>query len=197
MQVITIDRWPAEVRSDYRPVLESGNVLFFPQTPFELPEKSKEVLRNLDFSGGAILAAYSRAVVQFTSELLPEYARSWKLDYASFRPVEEQGRHLPLNKRNDLIHTDAFPSRPTYGNLILRVFTNIHPQKTRNWVTTDSFAAVAERYARQAGLEEIASRSTSSSGRRSTRTSRFLQKSARPVVPRPASDQFMLRRPTY
>jgi hypothetical protein len=222
MQVITIDRWPAEVRSDYRPVLESGNVLFFPQTPFELPEKSKEVLRNLDFSGGAIhkniayrplsgrvtgidhrhadyeqvraiLAAYSRAVVQFTSELLPEYARSWKLDYASFRPVEEQGRHLPLNKRNDLIHTDAFPSRPTYGNLILRVFTNIHPQKTRNWVTTDSFAAVAERYARQAGLEEIASRSTSSSGRLWNRSARFLHNLGLPVVPRSAYDQFMLR----
>ncbi|MGH9618403.1 MAG: Kdo hydroxylase family protein, partial [Bryobacteraceae bacterium] len=177
MQMITIDPWPAETPADYRPVLEAGNVLFFPGTPFPLPQDAKDFLRNLDFSGGAIhkniayrpagdrvtgidsnhpsyerlrevLGNYSRTVVQFTGGLLPEYARSWKLDYASFRPLEEENRDLPLNKRNDLIHTDAFPSRPTNGNLIMRVFTNIHPAKTRNWVTTDPFRAVAERYAR-------------------------------------------------
>jgi hypothetical protein len=216
MQVVTVDRWPSDARADYRPVLEAGNVLFFPETPFELPGESKDFLRALDFSGGAIhkniayrpsgdrvtgidrshagyerlrriMSGYSRAVVQFTSELLPEYARAWKLDYASFRPLEEQGRDLPLNKRNDLIHTDAFPSRPTNGSLIMRVFTNIHPAKTRNWVTTDSFRVIAERYARAAGLEKIA-------------TARFLNKSVRllhglglPVVPRSAYDRFMLR----
>ncbi|MGH9581466.1 MAG: Kdo hydroxylase family protein [Bryobacteraceae bacterium] len=215
MQLVTVDRWPAEARADYRPALEAGNVLFFPGTPFSLPEESKDFLRNLDFSGGAIhkniayrpagdrvtgidhthasyerlrqvLGGYSRAVVQFTSELLPEYARAWKLDYASFRPIEEQGRNLPLNKRNDLIHTDAFPSRPTNGSLIMRVFTNIHPAKTRNWVTTDPFRAVAERYARDAGLERIAG------GRFVSELARRLHSLGLPVVPRSPYDRFML-----
>ena len=154
-----------------------GNVLFFPRTPFSLSEDSEHFLRDLNFSGGAIhkniayktqsdkisgidpgateakrllevMRAYSKNVVRFVGELLPQYARCWKLDYASFRPLEEENRNLPTNKRNDLIHTDAFPSRPTNGDLIMRVFTNIHPTKTRNWITTDPFEHVARQYAR-------------------------------------------------
>jgi hypothetical protein len=222
MQIVTVERWPAENRADYRPALESGNVLFFPRTPFALSEESQQFLRGLDFSGGAlhkniayrptgdrvtgidrahpryeslraIMSEYSRNVVRFVSELLPDYARAWKLDYASFRPVEEQGRDLPLNKRNDLIHTDAFPSRPTNGSLILRVFTNIHPHKTRNWVTTDSFRVVAERYAREAGLDRIAAQGGSFAGRIFTGSARLLHGIGLPVVPRSPYDRFMLR----
>lgn len=221
MKFVTLD-WPAPARADYRLDLEAGNVLYFPTTPFPFPQDAKEYLRNINFAGGAvhkniayrpasdrvtgveadaaklqrlreILRDYSRAVVKFTGELLPEYAASWKLDYSSFRPVEEDGRDLPVNKRNDLIHTDAFPSRPTNGDLILRVFTNIHPTKTRNWVTTDPFAQVAERYARAAGLEQIASGASSLSGKLLNQSARALQVIGLPLVPRSGYDQFMLR----
>src|SRR5581483_7149007 len=121
MEFVTIESWPAPQLTDYRPALEAGNVLFFPTTPFRLPEESQDFLRNLNFSGGAIhknvayrpgadrvtgveadsaqakrlksiLRDYSRTVVEFTRALLPQYAPAWKLDYASFRPLEEQGR---------------------------------------------------------------------------------------------------------
>jgi hypothetical protein len=141
----------------------------------------------------SILRQYSQTVVSFTAQLLPQYVRTWKLDYASFRPLEEEGRDLPLNKRNDLIHTDAFPSRPTNGDLILRVFTNIHPTKTRNWITADSFQLVAERYARDAGLDQIASDAGSAGGRFLNRSARVLRSIGLPVVPRSAYDRFMLR----
>jgi hypothetical protein len=222
MRLVTIDIWPAQQVVDYRPELEAGNVLFFPITPFPLPEQSREFLRNLNFAGTAvhknvayrpavdrvtgiegngaaieqlrsIMREYSRAVIEFTSNLLPAYAASWIIDYASFRPLEEHGRDLPLNKRNDLIHTDAFPSRPTNGGLILRVFTNIHPSKTRNWITTDPFPVVAACYARQAGLEQIAA-STALPGRRLlNRSAGMLQALGLPVVQRSAYDRFMLR----
>ncbi len=222
MQFVTIDRWPVQPPFDYRPELERGNVLFFPATPFALPENSKEFLRNLNFAGGAmhknvaykpsldrvtgvdregdrlrqlheIMRSYSRTVVEFTSALLPQYAPHWKLDYASFRPVEENGRDLPLNKRNDLIHTDAFPSRPTNGDLILRVFTNIHPAKTRNWITTDPFPVVAEKYARDAGLENIARSAFSALGRARSSSARLLHSIGLPFTARSAYDQFMLQ----
>ncbi|MBV8867588.1 MAG: Kdo hydroxylase family protein, partial [Acidobacteriaceae bacterium] len=185
MQFVTVESWPPPGRVDYRRDLEAGNVLYFPATPFLIPAESQEFLRSLDFAGSAIhkniayrptadrvtgiesegsqsrrlleiMRNYSRAVVEFTAQLLPAYALSWKLDYASFRPLEEDGRDLPLNKRNDLLHTDAFPSRPTNGDLILRAFTNIHPSKTRNWVTTDPFPVLAQKYAYDAGLQGIA-----------------------------------------
>jgi hypothetical protein len=222
MEFITIDGWPPAEATDYRPALETGNVLFFPKTPFLFPEESQEFLRQLNFSGGAvhkniayrpaldkvtgvpadsakmdrlraIMREYSESVVRFTAELLPQYAAAWKLDYASFRPVEEENRNLPVNKRNDLIHTDAFPSRPTNGDLILRVFTNIHPSKTRNWVTTDAFRAVAGKYADDAGLRRIATSSTSASGWIRHQSARMLYGLGLPVIPRSAYDRFMLQ----
>lgn len=221
MEFITIDGWPAPEPIDYRPELEAGNVLFFPNCPFPFPEEDKQFLRNINFGGGAIhknvayrpasdrvtgvqldrekterllgvLRDFSRNVVLFTSELLPEYADTWKLDYASFRPLEEENRDLPTNKRNDLIHTDAFPSRPTNGDLIMRVFTNIHPTKTRNWVTTDPFETVARRYARQAGLDSIAAGANSTRGRFLNESARVLHNLGLPVVPRSGYDRFML-----
>ncbi len=217
MKFVTIESWPEPLARDFRPELEAGNVLFFPVTPFALPREDQDFLRGLSFAGGAvhkniayrpssdrltgitndpatservraIMRNYSSAVVRFASSLLPEYARACKLDYASFRPLEEQGRHLPLNKRNDLIHTDAFPSRPTNGDLILRVFTNIHPSKARNWVTTDPFPVLAAKYAADAGLAEIAGES-----KLRYEAARLLEGFGLPVVARCPYDRFMLR----
>src|SRR5204862_37322 len=58
---------------------------------------------------------------------------------------------------NDLLHVDAFPSRPTRGARILRCFTNINPAEPRVWLTTDRFPQLAESFAKDAGLERIAS----------------------------------------
>jgi len=216
-----MDRWDPDGGVDYRPELEAGNVLFFEATPFVVPDLSQNFLRGLDFAGGAIhkniayrpvsdritgfeaenseaerlrsiMREYSRAVVAFASKLLPEYAADWRLDYASFRPLEEEGRDLPINKRNDLIHIDAFPSRPTNGDLILRVFTNVHPSKTRNWVVTDPFPVIAEKYARKAGLHEIAAGCTSMGGKLLNHSARLLKTMGLPVVPRSGYDRFML-----
>ena len=213
MEFVTIDSWPEAEQRDYRSDLEAGNVLYFPKTPFDLPQESQEFLRGLNFAGNAvhkniayrpaqdrvtgiddrsktagrvleIMRNYSRAVIEFTRELLPQYGGHWKLDYASFRPLEEEGRNLPLNKRSDLLHIDAFPSRPTAGDLILRVFTNIHPSKTRNWVTTDPFPVLAEKYAQDAGLNALVARAHSNPGYLLKHSVRFLRGIGLPVVPR-------------
>src|SRR5262249_27039104 len=90
-----------------------------------------------------IMRTYSRNVSAFVRTLLSPYAEGVRLDFASFRPVEEQGRKMPLKARNDLVRVDAFPTRPTNGDRILRVFTNIHPTLPRGWVTGDTFNVLA------------------------------------------------------
>jgi 3-deoxy-D-manno-octulosonic acid hydroxylase-like protein len=95
----------------------------------------------------SIMRAYSERVTAFLADFLEPYQQRWQLDYASFRPQEEEGRDLPLRKRNDLLHTDAFPTRPTHGARILRFFNNIHATRTRDWVVSDPFRATAARYA--------------------------------------------------
>jgi hypothetical protein len=96
-----------------------------------------------------ILREYSRRVTEFLESFLSPYQSRWQLDYGSFRPQEEQGRDLPLRRRNDLMHTDAFPTRPTHGARILRFFNNLHPTKTRDWITGDPFRALTPQFAPQ------------------------------------------------
>jgi len=165
--------------------LEQGQILFFSAFPYELPEADRAFLlqqrrgesklhKNVSyqpardrlngFDGDAaaarrmhqVMRRYSAQTAEFLRRLLQPYADRWSLDFASFRPFEEEGRALPLHKRNDLLHVDAFPSRPTRGGRILRVFTNLHPAKPRVWLTTDRFTKLAERFALDAGLRQIA-----------------------------------------
>lgn len=182
------DKNAADARSrEYAEELEAGNILYFPSFPFDFPEEDRVFLRSVRQSSTGyhkniayrpkqdrvtgvekgtpnqdrllgVLRRFSQHNVDFVSRLLPSYARTWRLDYASFRPVQEQGRQLSQKARNDLIHVDAFPTRPTNGDRILRVFSNISPDVPRVWVTTDPFDVIAPQYATEAGLPTIAGR---------------------------------------
>src|SRR5205807_1350289 len=93
-----------------------------------------------------ILSAFSRSATAWLAGTLPAYARAWRLDLVSFRPEEEATRRLRLKARNDLLHVDAFPSRPTHGHRILRLFANVNPTEPRVWMTSEPFAKLLERY---------------------------------------------------
>lgn len=59
------------------------------------------------------------------------------------------------------MHVDAFPSRPTRGGRILRVFTNINPSRPRIWETTEKFPKLVQTFADDAGLPQFARESGS------------------------------------
>ena len=198
--------------------LEQGNILFFPLTPFEFPDEEREFLlgrrqtssaihkniayrpvedrvTGLDKSDAkeairlrAILSNYSRRAVEFLEKLLLPYAGKCKLDYASFRPIEERGRAARLRARNDLPHVDAFPTRPTNGDRILRLFTNINPEGNRVWITSQTFDVLAPRFAQAIGLPRPRSKASLA------RTLRSLARAAGlPGARRSPYDAFMLR----
>lgn len=95
----------------------------------------------------SVMRRYSASVDGFLAGFLTPYEQRWRLDYASYRPIEEEGRALPMRRRNDLLHTDAFPTRPTRGWRILRFFHNIHPTRTRNWVVGEPFECFVRDFA--------------------------------------------------
>jgi 3-deoxy-D-manno-octulosonic acid hydroxylase-like protein len=169
----------------YCEMIERGQILQFREPPFLFPMADQEFLRNQEWtelrmhknvsyrpgedvlrgvSGDeatiarlhSILRNYSARVVEFVGDFLAPYREKWILDFASFRPFEEEGRDLPLHKRNDLLHVDAFPSRPTRGGRILRVFTNLNTTRPRVWNTSEDFSVLATKYAKAAGLQRIA-----------------------------------------
>lgn len=157
--------------------LEQGNILFFSSAPFAFPQEEIEFLLTQKQGGSAsrkniaykpqidritnhdakdpvataklkeILKNYSKRVTEFLSHLLSPYAKDWKHDYASFRPFQEKGRKLRQRARNDLLHVDAFPTRPLHGARILRFFTNINPTEDRHWITSNGFEELAKQYA--------------------------------------------------
>ena len=137
-----------------------------------------------------IMRRYSQSVVLFLTEFLSPYQANWQLDYASFRPQEEQNRSLPLRRRNDLLHTDAFPTRPTHGARILRFFNNIHPARTRDWVVSDPFAAMVRQFAPQ----QIAPHPASALSRLGKGAARAIGLGgAIPSLKRSPYDDFMMR----
>jgi hypothetical protein len=206
--------------TDYRAILERGDILFFPDGGFEISVNVRTALMgatqdarsfhkniaykpNVDQVSGLVdrseadsvrpaMREYSRCALDFMRRILPEYARGWKVDYASFRSIEERGRDLPLKKRNDLLHVDAFPTRPVFGDLILRCFTNVNPEQSREWLTSDPFATLARTEAGKAGLRSFTDAAASPLQQLRRTASRALRKAGVPVVDRSPYDAFML-----
>jgi hypothetical protein len=97
----------------------------------------------------SIMADYSKQAIQLVETMFPTYVNGYKIDFASYRPIEEKNRQMRLRARNDLIHVDSFPTRPVRGDRILRVFENINPDRQRVWRTSDSFEQLATQFKEQ------------------------------------------------
>src|SRR5205085_11223457 len=141
-----------------------------------------------------IMRGYSQNATRTLSAILSPYQQRWKLDFASYRPLEEENRDLSVHKRNDLIHTDAFPSRPTNGDRILRFFTNINPAAPRKWMTSAPFDSLAEQFAGKNGgcpLPKPLTKSAFASGIFGMK--KALSAAGIPVTPRSPYDDFMMR----
>lgn len=198
--------------------LETGDIVFLPVSPIAISPEDRELLLDrkqtssayhkniayrpledritgLDASEQAeadslrrILREFSRRSVEFLTGFLSPYAGKWKLDYASYRPIEEKGRPARLHARNDLLHFDSFPTRPTNGARILRFFVNLNPTQSRVWLTSETFEAFGPRFARAGKLLQ------SVSGNAATRGMRAMARTLRlPFGSRPPYDEFMHR----
>lgn len=201
--------------------LEEGKIVYFAQAPFDLPAGDREFLlgvkqttakihKNIAYRpqqdrltgltdvspadaerAQAIMASFSRRVTRFLTDFLAPYASKWRLDFASFRPVEERGRDLRKRARNDLLHVDSFATRPTSGDRILRVFLNINPTEPRRWVTTDTFDVLLRRFGDDPQLRSIYAAGSVTQLRRAV--GRLARSAGLPIVVRPTYDEFMLR----
>ncbi|MDM0044330.1 Kdo hydroxylase family protein [Variovorax dokdonensis] len=153
--------------------LEAGKVLLFPFLGF-VPEKEEQRLldpavlakgvRNISLDAqGRIKGVEGEAAAQqaaadmigrfrtqamgLIDRLLPAYGPALRLAPTSFRPMQVEGRAQSWRADDRRLHVDAFPSRPNYGERILRVFTNLNPHGTpRVWRVGEPFEAVAKRF---------------------------------------------------
>lgn len=195
--------------------LEQGQVLFFPSVPFDLAEQDRQFLlslrqtdsrfhKNISYRPATnvlkgvsanteeharlhrVMRSFSQEVAHFVAVFLAPYAGRLKLDFASFRPLQEKGRTLPLHQRNDLLHVDAFPSRPTRGARIMRVFVNINPSASRIWNVGRPFHALVPEIMR---TQKLAPPQRSSAARGLARLAGMI---GLPIPDRSPYDEFML-----
>ena len=213
------DRFDTQASTPEYRGLEAGDILYFPVSPPLLPDEDRaflvtqkqvnvsfhknisyrpleDRLKGVDQDDSAqrarvheIMRGYSQRAIAFMGTFLSRYASNWKIDFASFRPIEESGRKVALHSRNDLLHFDSFPTRPSHGDRLLRIFTNIHPEKARVWLTTDHFEALAGQFAERIGLY----RKPSAFDHWKHLTAQAAASLGLPVVARPLYDRFMLK----
>jgi len=156
-------------------VLESGFIIYFPKLAFSLSDAEKQFLskdslgpksKNISYDirvdklrGNAyqgdehhalqtILKRYAIQTKNLLSNLLPDYLAGLQQARTSFRPIEVKGRKTSFRKDDIRLHVDAFPSTPTKGVRILRVFSNIDyiTHKLRIWRVKHEFSKLVERF---------------------------------------------------
>ena len=156
----------------YARELEAGAVLVLPRLPFTLLADERRFLdvrwsdgraKNISLDGPAIkgaqgavpdLAALARMIGRFAGDasalvaaLFPRYAPHLKRARTSFRPHAAAGRAVSWRKDDTRLHVDAFPSRPNWGERILRVFCNVNPHgEDRIWRVGEMFEAMARQF---------------------------------------------------
>ena len=157
--------------------LEGGDLIHFPTCPFALPPAGQlDFLRRQEGVGighkdvcydparrklagtraahpsearrvADVLAQFAAAAGDWVRAVLSGYAAGLRPDRVTLRTAEEATRSLRLTARNDLLHIDNFPTRPTLGRRILRVYVNIHPTDPQVWATSERFDQLLARAA--------------------------------------------------
>jgi hypothetical protein len=152
--------------------LEAGAIVHFPALAFPLETHELKFLnpttvhgaKNVSYNpkdghvGGtatagadlerlrALLDRFSRATAALIGQLFP-YGSGVRQGRTSLRPVEVEGRATSWRHDDTRLHVDTFPSTPTRGERILRVFSNInHEGRPRVWKIGGPFEGVARRF---------------------------------------------------
>ena len=153
--------------------LEAGKVLYFPKLGFEFQPNERAFLdpkllapevRNISLDGNgklkgvvgdeqvqkdvaAMIGRFRQQARTLIDGLLPAYGPHLRMAPTSFRPAQVETRVQSWRADDRRLHVDSFPSRPNYGERILRVFTNVNPEGApRVWRVGEPFEDVARRF---------------------------------------------------
>ena len=179
-QIVDIDltAWnQAHSRPEWTAAVEAGKVLYFPRLGFAVQPDERALLREDMLSASArnvslgadgvlkgaagsaeeqralaaMVGRFRQQAVQLVGALLPEYTAHLRIAPTSFRPKQVETRAQSVRADDQRMHVDAFPSRPNYGERILRVFTNLNPHGApRVWRVGEDFETVARQFLPQA-----------------------------------------------
>jgi hypothetical protein len=164
--------WTADENAHAAGALESGGLVVLPDCAFELQPDERRFLdprwldgsrKNVGLDGAdvrgtsargddaralaAMIGRFARSAATLVERMLPAYAHHVRRARTSFRPAAAEGRAQSPRHDDTRLHVDAFPSRPSGGERILRVFCNVNPSgEDRVWRVGEPFADMAARF---------------------------------------------------
>lgn len=179
-QIIEVNHpeWTTNIAQDkWVTDLEAGKVLHFTSIEFPVPAfeqifftseirnpKSRNI--SLDASGnlkgaigheevqaglGLMMERFRTQAQALVNSYFPYYKDYLSVAPTSFRPMQIETRNQSWRADDKRLHVDAFPSRPNYGERILRVFINVNPDNVaRVWRVGEPFETIVERFIPQA-----------------------------------------------
>ena len=177
VEIDFIDWAEAHSRPEWTAAVEAGKVLYFPRLGFAVQPEEQALLRedtlapksrnvSLGADGvlkgaagsaqdqqalAAMVGRFRQQALQLVDDLLPEYKGQLRVAPTSFRPKQVETRAQSVRADDQRMHVDAFPSRPSYGEWLLRVFTNLNPHGVpRVWRVGEDFETIARRFLPQA-----------------------------------------------
>lgn len=161
------------VQQEITDALESGVVVSLPNLDFPLSAEESALLdprilsapKNVSYTPATgkiagtscidkekkrlqeVMGRFARTARDLVGVLVPIYKDKLKVMRTSLRPVEIAGRATSWRQDDTRLHVDAFPSQPTGGDRILRIFCNVNPSgKPRVWRLGEPFEDVARRF---------------------------------------------------
>jgi hypothetical protein len=167
------DEITARDRAVAQDALEGGTIAYLPRLGFELGTGARFLSerwsdgksKNISLRAGAAqvrgaaggpsdLAELAALLERFATHseclvrsLLPGYVGRLRRASTSLRPFEITSRKSTWRKDDTRLHVDSFPSNPTGGVRLLRVFCNVNPWGVpRVWRIGEPFAHFAQRF---------------------------------------------------
>jgi hypothetical protein len=160
--------------------LEAGKLILLPHLAFALDERERAFLspdstagraKNISYDPGTrahakgsrfhgsdlalldrLMARYAELSDALVRTLFPRYQPYLQQGRTSFRTARVEGRVTSPRKDDTRLHADAFPSSPTQGRRILRVFSNVNPHaEPRVWHVGEPFESYVRRFVSQIG----------------------------------------------
>ena len=169
---------PQSAEDGFESTLEAGRVLYFPKLNFTLTQSETRFLdpawsdgksKNISYRGPdvplqgasgsdadiqalkAMVARFSEQAESLVDTLFPSYRGHLRKGFTSYRPAHVETRVTSWRKDDTRLHVDSFPSNPTGGLRLLRVFSNINPNGLpRTWRVGEPFKDYAARFAPKA-----------------------------------------------
>lgn len=155
--------------------LERGELVYFERCPFPLPQgadldellswtldghsKSITLFPDTRVMGGQrasseaerarlerLLAEFHRQATAWVAQVLPRYHAAMRPGPLRFRVAEERGRDFDPRLSGRVLHVDANSDMPALGESFLRVFVNLNPTESREWLTADSLGPLLDQW---------------------------------------------------